>query len=861
MRRQYLHYPLINGYIHNWLVAGPQSIEVQNLNSFTGPDYKLKIAKHYYQPELDIKGKPIEYGDYRCGSFKGKWSYVRTRHDHLVDLSVFHHITHYLRAWAYTEIRSQQDQEVTFTLTTNGPADLWINGQHTHRQEHFYHQIPKRVQFQARLSSGLNRLMVRFEEVAARECPYSMALQLTGFKCKEGAEDKVVQIPTGAPSALRRLKLELLFEACHIRQDVYGRKEEIFTYLPEGPAAGTDFTIRLQTPQGSIYGELNRQGFADTQHSFGFPYQILEGSYQLLFMPTPPEFYEGNLRITRARDFYAVTNVFSTQPYGTFQERRTEGLKDAARRSANVFSEIAKMELGWFDLVDQQVVLNTIESINRRGDCSDFYLCGLLGVLYRYANKENFPADLRQPLEACVLNFKYWHDEPGSDAMCYTTENHSILFHTCEVLAGQLYPERIFTNVNQTGEWHVAKGEQLAQEWLQNRANTGFKEWDSNTYFEEDTLALSTLADLAENPKIYELAALMLDKMFFTIAVNSFQGVFGSTHGRSYTPYIKTGYREGTSGVTRLLWGMGIFNDRLLGLVGLACSSYELPSIIADIATDQAEALWSKEQHTGDEQDFRNSGSAGRGVNKVTYKTPDYMLCSAQDWHPGEFGYQQHIWQATLSPEVTIFTSHPSCACEDNSHRPNYWHGNVTLPRVAQWKDALIAVYNFAGDDWMGFTHAYFPVNRMDAYEIREGWAFGRVKDGYIALKAANGLDFQKRGDNAYRDLRSAGTPNIWLCQMGRAALDGSFEEFIAKVLGLPAKLSLDRTEFTTLRGDRLRLGWQGPFRVNGKTQPLSGFKHYDSPYCVCELNSPVMEIHRAGDILRLHFQEGSEVE
>ena len=24
--------------------------------------------------------------------------------------------------------------------------------------------------------------------------------------------------------------------------------------------------------------------------------------------------------------------------------------------------------------------------------------------------------------------------------MCYTTENHSILFHTCEVLAGQLYP-------------------------------------------------------------------------------------------------------------------------------------------------------------------------------------------------------------------------------------------------------------------------------------------------------------------------------------------------------------------------------------------------------------------------------------
>jgi hypothetical protein len=481
-------------------------------------------------------------------------------------------------------------------------------------------------------------------------------------------------------------------------------------------------------------------------------------------------------------------------------------------------------------------------------------------VLYRYADNEKVPVDLRQPLEECVVNFKYWHDEPGSDAMCYTTENHSILFHTCEVLAGQLYPERTFTNGNQPGKWHTEKGERLALEWLQNRASTGFKEWDSNTYFEEDTLALCTLADLAENPQVYELAALVLDKMFFTVAVNSFKGVFGSTHGRSYTPNIKTGYREGTSGISRLLWGMGIFNEKILGSVSLACSSYELPPVISAIATDQPEALWSREQHTGDEQDFLNSGSRGTGVNKVTYKTQDAMLCSAQDWHPGEPGYQQHIWQATLSPEVTIFTSHPPCAAEDNSHRPNYWHGNVTVPRVAQWKDALIAIYNFAEDDWMGFTHAYFPVHGMEAYEIRDRWAFGQVGNGYVALAAANGLDFQKRGDNAFRDLRSPGTPNIWLCQMGRADLDGSFQEFIEKVLALPVQFESLHVGLTTLRGEQLSFGWQDPLLVNGEMQPLSGFNHYDSPYCTCAFDAPVMEIHHAGETLRLHFKEGSEL-
>jgi len=232
------------------------------------------------------------------------------------------------------------------------------------------------------------------------------------------------------------------------------------------------------------------------------------------------------------------------------------------------------------------------------------------------------------------------------------------------------------------------------------------------------------------------------------------------------------------------------------------------------------------------------------------------LLSSAQDGRPGKLGHQEHVWQATLSPAVTVFTSHPACASERNSRRPNYWHGNASLPRAAQWKDTLIAVYNFPADDWMGFTHAYFPVHGMDEYEVRDGWAFGKAGDGYIALKAARGLDFQTRGDNAYRELRSPGTPNIWLCQMGRLALDGGFKEFIDKVLALPVKFAEKQVELTTLRGDRLRFGWEGPLLLNGEPLSLSEFKHYENPYCACELGAPVMEIQHGVDVLRLHFKD-----
>ena len=130
-------------------------------------------------------------------------------------------------------------------------------------------------------------------------------------------------------------------------------------------------------------------------------------------------------------------------------------------------------------------------------------------------------------------------DQPGADAMCFWSENHQILFHTCEILAGQLLPDELFANAGLTGSQHRAKGEERALSWLRKRAAGGFREWDSNTYFEEDVLALSHLVDLAENDDVRELAAVVLDKMFFGLAVNSFKGAFGSSHGRTYSPYIK----------------------------------------------------------------------------------------------------------------------------------------------------------------------------------------------------------------------------------------------------------------------------------------------------------------------------------
>jgi hypothetical protein len=230
------------------------------------------------------------------------------------------------------------------------------------------------------------------------------------------------------------------------------------------------------------------------------------------------------------------------------------------------------------------------------------------------------------------------------------------------------------------------------------------------------------------------------------------------------------------------------------------------------------------------------------------------MLCSAQDYYPGAGGRQEHIWQATLGHNATVFVTHPACTSENDARQPNYWVGNTVLPRVAQWRDALIAVYELPEDDWMGFTHAYFPLYAFDEFAMQAGWAFARKGDGYLAITASQGLSLIKSGHYALRELRSYGHHNIWLCHMGRAALDGDFSSFQKKILALDPQYADVSARFKTLRGEELSFGWQGPFMRSGEEQALSNFEHYEHPYVASGYPSRQLEIRHDESALRLEF-------
>src|SRR5437870_9956137 len=136
MATTFLHYQLTKGYLHNWLVAGPLVVAVPGVDT-TGADAAERIVQRYYEPESGVGDPPVDVGP--LGPLTKDhpaltWRYYPCREDHFVDLMIAHSTWGYARGWAYAQLHVAAAQDVRLILTSHGPADVWLNGQHLHRQ-------------------------------------------------------------------------------------------------------------------------------------------------------------------------------------------------------------------------------------------------------------------------------------------------------------------------------------------------------------------------------------------------------------------------------------------------------------------------------------------------------------------------------------------------------------------------------------------------------------------------------------------------------------------------------------------------------------------------------------------------------
>ena len=294
------------------------------------------------------------------------------------------------------------------------------------------------------------------------------------------------------------------------------------------------------------------------------------------------------------------------QPFaGTYRERRQALIDHCLKNPAGdnikgYYYELVRIAEGRGP-VHESLIEAALNYIDERRDCSDFVMLGIVRMLYQLKGKRLLVRRLAEHAERTVLDFKYTPDEPGIDSMCYWTENHYIMFAADQYLAGKLFPDRVFTNSNLTGRRMTAAAEPRILKWLELRYRTGFSEWLSHIYYDEDITALANLIDFAADPVIVKRAEIVLDLLFLDMALNSYRGAFGCSHGRSYGEEKRNAAVESTTDTQKLMFGTGVFAGKdNMAAVSLALgNNYRLPRVIYEIANDYDNPLMINRQRMG----------------------------------------------------------------------------------------------------------------------------------------------------------------------------------------------------------------------------------------------------------------------
>ncbi|MEX2684549.1 MAG: hypothetical protein Q6373_023465, partial [Candidatus Sigynarchaeota archaeon] len=310
----------------------------------------------------------------------------------------------------------------------------------------------------------------------------------------------------------------------------------------------------------------------------------------LVAMVVVPILCAVNVQFNCIPDDYCRRCVKESYPSATFAQRQ-EIFRNSTTAGHSMGVQIVRTYLNM--TVDENAIVEALGDINALKDTMDFDLNYMLRILYLDQTSHVLSPGIKQTLKDAIIKCKYWYTEPGDDSAIFWTENHQILYHTAELLAGQLYPADVFTISGMTGLEHVEHAIPLIDRWIGWKGKFGFTEWHSNVYLNLDVGALLNLVDFAANSSIQTKAAMVLDLIGFDLACNYYKGIYATAHGRTYDDNVRgtsaaSPAEEDTAEMAFIFLGLGYHRPGRAKNIGAAAMAttdrYHPPAVIEAIA-------------------------------------------------------------------------------------------------------------------------------------------------------------------------------------------------------------------------------------------------------------------------------------
>jgi hypothetical protein len=308
---------------------------------------------------------------------------------------------------------------------------------------------------------------------------------------------------------------------------------------------------------------------------------------------------------------------------------------------------------------------NSFSRMDNFVDTADFDLTYIMNLWYGY--RDLLPADVRAGIESHMRSFKYWFTDPQPtgtiDQRYYWSENHRLLFHADEYLAGQAFPNDVFSSDGNTGAWHKARAHDFIDRWLTEKTKYGFTEWHSDVYYQKTFDALLTVVEWVDDPALAQRASMLLDLLLFDMALNVQKGNFGATHGRSYMKDKSKATDEDVFNLNKLL-----FDDTSLpydntGDPGASlmarAQKYHVPAVILRVA--QSKHTTVDQEHMGVALD------AGAPVDHTQTGIDGYSFTDPQNV---EFWWERGAQTAWQTVPLTLDTLDSTGLWESDFYKP-----------------------------------------------------------------------------------------------------------------------------------------------------------------------------------------------
>lgn len=699
-----------------------------------------------------------------------EWRFYAKNRNPYIDFSKFYYYLTDVKIHAITQLVSKNRRKVKARMWSYARVNMWVNSIHVANIDEPVYKPINHKDFEIQLEEGINDVFIKIENFGVRDTRNMFSLQIKdtdGILVTLPAEDDVL------------LKLKEAEEwLCSVTSD---SQKLIASSNPPADVTVTADGDKFKWKEGS---EFDVSGKRIINVEFEICGQRFERIFDL---------------IQNVKD--SLTDVETT-------------MKDREMKNLSYIGNLPAMSAlyvlahyaasGTVDAGDYNRMDVELEEVKSRTDCADFGLSALL-IAYK---KLPISEDYKNKIKSAALDFRYWMDQKGADAMCFWSENHALLFYVCQMAAGILWPNEYFHRSGLDGKGQYAEGYRRVCEWFDVIEHDGFEEFLAGGYLLVTMAALMTVHIFGDG-KLKERAKKLADRIVYDACIQCFDGIYLAPMGRIYREAL-TPYDTGIQALLHIIDGKcKEKNDVWLGFVGV--SNYEIP-------TDAKELIY---------KDTEISFNTGRAW-VTTKKTKGYMLTSVasprkelidefpnkdteyyktlvmnewfhgtSDFVPGEYGYQQHLWYAAISNKCYIFVNHSGTEKDFGHMRPDYWFGNGIFPAVMQEQSTLYTYFEIPDEHPTKFTHAYWPSFAMDE-EVTDGnYRFARVGDSYMALWCSNEIRINNSDAVMDCDLRAYGDTCAWVVKVGMKDEFGSMDNFIGNFKSLNLSKEMVKDKFS----------------------------------------------------------------